>query len=316
MAQLTSIGTNKQGDFNVDEFINEMDNFNAGEGYTMEYGNFGGEQPSMPQSYQNQGFNMQMQGSRPNVTPNMPSGSQWNTQRSGTAGPMSVSPGLMTQPVNQGGQSQGNSYQNQIGFMSPEDAQSYAMKTQLPGLALGGIETIGGIAGLATQGDIPQYGEPERLQQAYNEYGRIADQGMPEVLQSAEQRLARSTQTGRQEAMDQAGPSTANAINAAMTSQNLSGMRDIAEMEADQRLRGLQNQTNVAQTLRSLEDQRTQAARKRYAQEEQAFGKATQTGLGNITNALNLATTGAMAASGNPMAIMGGLNQASQMMNQ
>lgn len=200
----------------------------------------------------------------------------------------------------------GNQFANNnanAGGMSYQDALGQVA----PNLLMGGLQTAVGLGGLLTQGDVPQYSQPDRLQTAYDEYGRIAQHGIPEVLQSADQRLARSTQTGRQEAMDQAGPSTANAINAAMTSQNLEGQRQIAEMEQNQMMKGLQNQLSVAEALRGDELNRTQAARDRYGQEEAAFGKAAQSGMHNMTNAFNLATGLANTAGGNPMGAMQGL---------
>lgn len=263
-----------------------MANGSTGSGIMTNY-NWGQKQQSITDQINNT-----------NITqPNAQGGgaSQWSTQRTSSPGAMSTyqNPTFANNPNVQSSNQGGMSYGDAMGQVAPN-------------LVLGGLQTAVGLGGLLTQGDVPQYQDPQRLEQAYQEYGQMAQQGMPEVLQSADQRLARSTQTGRQEAMDQAGPSTANAINAAMTSQNLEGQRQIAEMEQQQKLRGLENQVNVAQTLRNLEDQRTQAARQRYGQEEASFGKAAQSGMGNLTNALNLATGIAGTASGNPMAALQG----------
>jgi len=244
----------------------------------------------MPQAVRQTGYPMTAPNQRSPLGPVMSDGNQfgYQTEMMSGAGPMSTyaNPTLANEDnVGQQGQ------QNQMSYGD-------ALKQVAPNLGLGALQTAVGLGGLLTQGDIPSYEEPQRLQQAYQDYAQIAEQGFPEVNAAAQQRMARQINTGRQEAMDAAGPSTANAITAATTSQNLEGQRQIAEMEADQRLKGLQQQAQIAQTLRQIQDRRTRAQRQRYGQEEAAFGKAAQSGLHNVTNALNLGTGVLNAATG------------------
>lgn len=159
-----------------------------------------------------------------------------------------------------------------------------------PNLALSGIQAIGGAIGLGTQGEMPDFSEPDKLENMYSEFGDIAERGYPERQQAYQQRINRSLGTARQEAMDAAGPSTANAINAAFTGKAIESQAKAAEMEADQRFKGLQQQLNVANQLRQDELKRQMAKRQQFNREQQAFGKATQSGLQNAVSSMNLAT--------------------------
>lgn len=159
-----------------------------------------------------------------------------------------------------------------------------------PNLALSGIQAIGGAIGLGTQGEMPGFSEPDRLEDMYSEFGDIAERGYPERQQAYQQRINRSLNTARQEAMDAAGPSTANAMTAAFTGKAIESQAKAAEMEADQRFKGLQQQLNVANQLRQDELKRQMAKRQQFNREQQAFGKATQSGLQNAVSSLNLAT--------------------------
>lgn len=172
----------------------------------------------------------------------------------------------------------------------PQIGYDEALGKLAPNLVLGGAQTLVGLGGLLGQGDIAEYDEPKKLRKAYEEYGKLYERGAPEVTTAQEARLNRAVNTSRQEAMDKAGSQLSGAINAATQSTNLQGLRQIAADDYKRRMQALGKQTNLAKTLRDVEDRRIQAKRRRYGQEEAAFGKAAQSGMHNLTNTFNMAT--------------------------
>lgn len=175
---------------------------------------------------------------------------------------------------------------------------------ELASLGLGALQTIMGLSGLNKLHDQPDpkfYETPEMQASRLRANQRSQYGFSPEENAAWENKLNRSENTGYQRTLDVA-PTQARAVLAGTTYNNADAIGSHAASDAQRHQQNIAYSDKFSNELQSIADKNIQMQARNRLLAEERLGGAVSSGLGNITNTLNLAqVTGGFDKNKNPL---------------
>ena len=163
------------------------------------------------------------------------------------------------------------------------------------GLAQMGV----GFAGLANQGQMPQFSVSPELQKSYDMSLEVPKHGFtPEEYQNYVNAINQSQNATRRTALNTSGGQLSGAIKGVLQADRLQGFNTLAGQDAAQLIEQKRMQQQLmAQQAAAIQHQRNLAAQQailQYNAKQEAYGGAAQSGMQNTGGFLN--TLGSLAA--------------------
>ncbi len=155
--------------------------------------------------------------------------------------------------------------------------------------ALGGLQTIGGLIGLATTKEPDKYSLTANTQQAIGESKSAAKFGLsPTQLAAYNTNVRQSANTDIYNARNMAGNSLSRAVFGVRRGQTLGALNNLAASDFDAMQRKIQYRNQMYGIEQGMKDRNTQLDWNQYGQKMQAYGGAMRSGLNNMAGFFNL----------------------------
>ena len=172
-------------------------------------------------------------------------------------------------------------------------------------LILGGINTIGGLIGLATQPKTPDYKLSPDMQAALDQSREMQKRGFTGAEEAAyKQQIASQSQAGYQRGLDLSGGNMAQAMLSARQSAELNAANQMAIRDAALRRQNIQNYQAMAGQQQNILDRNTQRQIQENMMRQEAFGKALQSGLSQLGSFANMIPFGGSMGDKIPMGVV------------
>jgi hypothetical protein len=155
--------------------------------------------------------------------------------------------------------------------------------------ALGGLQTIGGLIGLATTKEPDKYSLTANTQQAIGESKSAAKFGLsPTQLAAYNTNVRQSANTDIYNARNMAGNSLSRAVFGVRRGQTLGALNNLAASDFEAMQRKVQYRNQMYGIEQGMKDRNTQLDWNQYGQKMQAYGGAMRSGLNNMAGFFNL----------------------------
>lgn len=150
-------------------------------------------------------------------------------------------------------------------------------------LILGGINTIGGLIGLATQPKSPEYTMSPDMKAILDQSRQMAKQGFTGAEQAAyESQIARQGATASQRAADISGGGMAQAVSGTLGAAQFGAANQMALQGAGLMRQNIGRYREIAGLQQNILDRNTQQKIQENLSRQQAFGQALQSGLSQL----------------------------------
>ncbi len=154
---------------------------------------------------------------------------------------------------------------------------------------LGGVQTIGGLIGLASLKDPEDYSLTADNQMAIGEAKNNARFGFSGAQKAAyDQSVRQAANTDIYNARNMAGSSLSRAVFGVRRGQTLGALNDLALKDADFQQRKIGYRDSMIQRGQEVQDRNTANRWNQYNQKMAAYGGALQSGLTNLGGFFNL----------------------------
>jgi hypothetical protein len=156
-------------------------------------------------------------------------------------------------------------------------------------VALGGLQTLGGLYGLLTTKEPDKYSLTANTQQAIGESKSAAQYGLsPAQLGAYNTNVRQSANTDIYNARNMAGSSLSRAVFGVRRGQTLGALNNLAMSDFDAQQRKVQYRNQMYGIEQGMKDRNTQLDWNQYGQKMQAYGGAMRSGLNNMAGFFNL----------------------------
>lgn len=137
---------------------------------------------------------------------------------------------------------------------------------------------------------MPQYLASTQLNAAHARAQKMAEMGFtPQETAAFHNNLATSNNTAFANATQASGGQLSGAINAGLQSQNIGALNQFAGQDAALKRENMRHADSFASQFQNIQDENTRTALQQRMMREQALGGAVNSGLTNLTGAINLA---------------------------
>ena len=159
-------------------------------------------------------------------------------------------------------------------------------------LVLGGIQLAGGLAAALSMGRRPRFSEDPRFTDAASRAEYMATFGFtPQERAAFQGDIAAQTAGDYRRGIDMAGGNMSRALGGISTARTLGAFNRFASQDAALRRQNIQYADQFSRERQRRADMQTRADIQQYDAEQQAVGKAIQTGLTGLGNVGNFATS-------------------------
>jgi hypothetical protein len=156
-------------------------------------------------------------------------------------------------------------------------------------VALGGLQTLGGLYGLLTTKEPDKYSLTANTQQAIGESKSAAKFGLsPTQIAGYNTNVRQAANTDIYNARNMAGNSLSRAVFGVRRGQTLGALNNLAMSDFDAQQRKVQYRNQMYGIEQGMKDRNTQLDWNQYGQKMQAYGGAMRSGLNNMAGFFNL----------------------------
>jgi len=156
-------------------------------------------------------------------------------------------------------------------------------------VALGGLQTLGGLYGLLTTKEPDKYSLTANTQQAIGESKSAAKFGLsPTQLAAYNTNVRQSANTDIYNARNMAGSSLSRAVFGVRRGQTLGALNNLAMSDFNAQQQKVQYRNQMYGIEQGMKDRNTQLDWNQYGQKMQAYGGAMRSGLNNMAGFFNL----------------------------
>lgn len=156
-------------------------------------------------------------------------------------------------------------------------------------VALGGLQTLGGLYGLLTTKEPDKYSLTANTQQAIGESKSAAKFGLsPTQLAAYNTNVRQAANTDIYNARNMAGNSLSRAVFGVRRGQTLGALNNLAMSDFNAQQQKVQYRNQMYGIEQGMKDRNTQLDWNQYGQKMQAYGGAMRSGLNNMAGFFNL----------------------------